>query len=804
MKNLDYNIEPIEQEGNPDIRKIIYLLLRQWHWFLLFGALGLCGAFAYTRLTKPSYSVNCSILIPEKSYGMDMKDLFEGSLMSQNNTKINNQIEILKSSFTINKTLLNLNWRTVWFKKNTFLWSGIYHKEPFEVKEPQDFTNPSGIRIYITPISQNNYSISVSGTISQDGTDTDVNFEAQGEYGKPFRNEQFNFTILKKVTNNEISQDKYYFVFNDMKQMVLAYQTKLNASVKDADSDIVLCTLNGEEPLREGDFLNELIRVYIDQKMSLQNEGQRRSLDFIDTQLTGISDSLDIAGTKFTEFRSKNDIIDLGAEGTMVMNNLKDIETERAKSQIQLDYFRNVLLYLEKSADLTKIVSPSVVGIEDASLNMLVVNLGELFNRRQILSFTAKPNNPTLLLLDKELMQTRTRLNENLRNLIENATKSINSMKDRQSRISSQLSKLPEKEQQMINIQRQFNLTNEIYTFLLQKRAETNIALASSISNVQIIENARPETAVRIGLTNKMIFPIGLILGLSLPAICILLVNFFDNRILTQEDVENNTQIPIVGNIMHSILGTELAVFNDRKSNLAESFRDLRTNLGFMLTGEGAKVISILSTNHGEGKSYNSTNLATILAMNDNKVLLIGSDMRNPKLHHTFEIDNKKGLSTYLIGYDTFEEVVCSTKIENLDILPAGPIPPNPSEILCKPAMKMLIEIARSKYDYIILDNAPTALVTDGIIVSRISDLNIFILRYGYSHKHQLEMINQYAETKKVSNVAIVVNDIKANSFGNSYYKYYQYEAYKKSYYADENKEPNKLRKKKMMKAKAS
>ncbi|HZL09036.1 MAG TPA: polysaccharide biosynthesis tyrosine autokinase [Prolixibacteraceae bacterium] len=800
MENTDNNYEVLIEEEGPDIKRIIYLLLRQWHWFLLFGALGLGGAYTYTRLTKASYSVSSSMLIPEKSKGMDMKDLFEGALINQNNTKINNQIEILKSSFTINQTLLNLNWRTSWFKKNLFLWNGIYRKEPFDVQEPQGFLNPAGIRIYITPTDQSSYTISVSGTMSRDGNITEVNFESQGEFGKPFRNEPFNFTLLKQVNKVEPSPDEFYFVFNDLKRNTLAYQKRLNATLKDEKSDIVLCTLVGEEPKKEGDFLNELVSVYIDQKMSIQNEALRRSLDFINRQLLGMSDSLDRAGTKFTEFRSKNDIIDLGTEGTMVMNNLKDIETEQAKSQVQLDYFRNVLSYLEESGDLTKIVSPSVVGIEDASLNMLVIKLGELFNRRQILSFTAKPNNPTLLLLDRELMQTRTRLNENLRNLIGNATKSINSLKDRQSRISIQLNKLPRKEQQMINIQRQFTLTNEIYTFLLQKQAETNISLASSISDVQIIEIASPETATRIGLNNKMIFPIGFILGLSLPAIFILLINFFDDRIRTQEDVENNTQLPILGNIMHRLSKIELTVFEDQKSSLAEAFRDLRTNLEFMLPGEGPKIISIHSTNPDEGKSFTTTNLAIILAMNDNKVLIIGADLRNPKLHKTFNVENNKGLSTYLIGYDKFEETVCSTQIENLDIMPSGPIPPNPAEILSKPAMKILIETASSKYDYIILDNAPVALVTDGIIISRLSDLNIFILRYGFSHKHQLEMINQYAATKKVSNVAIIVNDIKDNAFGNSYYKYSKYEAYKKLYYADDNKEPKNLRKKKVKK----
>lgn len=740
--------------------------------------------------------MSSTILIPEESKGFDMKDLFNVGL-EQDYTKIYNQIEILKSSFTIKETLLRLNWRTSWFRKKAFQWNGIYKNEPFDVQEAPNYINPAGIRIYVTPTTDNFYTVSVDAKLNYKGEEKDINFEEKGEFGRPFKNNYFNFTLLKKVNNFESGHDEYYFVFNDLKQTTRAYQDRINATLKDEFSDIVVCTIAGEEPRKESDFLNELVAVYIAQKMDLQNEAQRRSLEFINAQLAGISDSLDVAGDKFTAFRSKNTIIDLSTEGSLVMNNLKDIESERAKSQIQLDYFQNVLSYLEESGDLTKIVSPSVVGIQDASLNMLVVKLGEIYNRRQVISFSAKPNNPTLVMLDKELSQTRNRLNENLRNLITNATKSINSLKDQQNRINFQLNKLPAKEQQMINIQRQYNITNEIYNFLLQKRAETNIALASSISDVQIIETADPDMAKSIGMARMMILYFGLFLGLILPSAVIFVLNTFDNRILTQEDIENNTQLPIVGNIMHSYDHTDLTVFSDPKSNIAESFRELRTNLEFMLTGTQAKVISIHSTNPGEGKSYNSINLGTILAMNDNKVLIIGTDMRKPKLHKIFNLDNTTGLSTCLIGYDTFKQVVFPTKIENLSVLPSGPIPPNPAEILSKPAMKDLIEWARKQYDYIILDNAPVALVTDGIIVSRLSDLNIFVLRFGMSHKHQLELINQFAESKKVNDIGIIVNDIKASSLGKGYYKYYQYEAYKKSYYSDEETGTKTRRKKK-------
>ena len=802
-KEVSNVTERKNEEEEIDLKKIFYLLLRQWKWFLLCGILGLSAAVFFTHITKPKYSVRTSILIPEKSKGLDMKDLFDGAFdMPKNN--LYDQVELIQSYLTINKTLENLNWRVSWQEKGFFTWAGIYRKEPYDVQETPGFVNLTGIWIYITPTSADNYTISVDGKAELDEVETKIEFKGEGQFGHPFVNRYFNFTLLKKINNRETADGKYCFVFNDMDALTQEYQKRLEVTVKDKSSDVIECSLKGEEPKKECEFLNELIKVYMNNKVDVQNEANRRSLDFINDQLTGISDTLNTAGDKFSDFRTKNKIIDLTAEGTLVMNNLKDIETEQAKDQIQLDYFQNVHAYLNSAdGDLTKIVSPSVVGIEDAGLNALVLKLSELYSRRQVLSFSAKQNNPTLLLVDKELTQTRSQLNENIRNLIENATQSINSLKQRKNSISMQLDKLPKKEQQMINIQRKFTLTNDVYTFLLQKRAETNIALASSVSDVQIVDIARPSTATPIGLTSKLILLIGFIIGLAIPAGVILLLNFFDDRIHSQEDIETHTSLPILGNIMHSIDSSDKAVFENPKSNLAESFRALRTNLQFMLTDQVGKVISIHSCNPGEGKSFNAINLASILSMNDHKVLLVGADLRKPKLHKTFNVDNQHGLSTYLIGFDTFEQIVLPSGIPNLDIICSGPIPPNPAEILGKPTMKELIKMGQWNYDYIIIDNAPVSLVTDGIIISRLSDVNIFILRYGISHKHQLEQINQFAENKMIDHIGLIVNDIVSNSFGYTYYKYYQYEAYQNAYYASDEPHTRKTRRVKKTRTKS-
>ena len=282
-------MEERNQEEKFDVKKFIYLIKRQWHWFALFSALGIFLAYGYTKLTKPSYLVSTSIMVPEKSDALNMKNIFQG-VIDMPKKNIYNHIEIIKSYYTINKTLINLNWRTSWYIKDLFIWKGIYKQEPFDVQEAQNFINLKGIAIYITPTFGDNYRVSMNGKVMQDNKPKEIKVEGSGEYGHPFVNKYFNFTLLKKVNNFDAPGSKYYFVFNDLNEATLEYQFKLNASLTDKKSDIILCTLRSEEPEKDVDFLNELINVYTEGQMDYQNEAQRRSLDFINTQLTGISD----------------------------------------------------------------------------------------------------------------------------------------------------------------------------------------------------------------------------------------------------------------------------------------------------------------------------------------------------------------------------------------------------------------------------------------------------------------------------------------------------------------------------------
>jgi capsular exopolysaccharide synthesis family protein len=371
-------------------------------------------------------------------------------------------------------------------------------------------------------------------------------------------------------------------------------------------------------------------------------------------------------------------------------------------------------------------------------------------------------------------------LREILVNLIDNTQLSVNTLNLRYTRINNQLNNMPEQEQQLINIQRQYELTNEIYTYLLQRRAELEISLAAAIVDIQVIDPAQFERLIPLNKSPMLILLIGAFLGLLLPGVLILLVDLLDNSIHLQEDIEKLTPLPILGNVLHSTDKSELVVIHHPRAPITESYRTIRTNLQFKLQDK-QKVIGLHSVQPGEGKSFNATNLACIMAMNDKKTVIIGVDMRKPRLNNIFNLANTKGLSNYLAGRYGTKEIIQQTEIDNLSLIASGPIPPNPAELIERPAFSQLLEELKAQFDYIIIDNAPVSRVTDGLITSRHSDLNLFILRYGVSKKSQLKFINDIARQGTMHNPALIINDIKLHRFGYGYGNSYQY-AYGKEY----------------------
>jgi tyrosine-protein kinase Etk/Wzc len=773
------------QEEPVHIKEFLMRTAYYWKWFAVSLFIGVGAATLYNRFAAPEYEINATVLVEDEKKGMEMSSLFEGLNMG-GTVKIQNHIGLLQSYSLNYKTLENLGWKVSWFEDTPFYEKDLYGSEPpYLVTSSGTKANPTGIPIHITRVSEIEYLVEADGKKPDiNGQELEVKLNAKGTFGRPFENGPFSFTIEKNNASKGNTSVAYFFSFNDIEQLALAYKRKLVVNLVDKQSDLISLQLKGVNPVREMDYLNELGRVYIKYGLTEKNRTSENTLRFIDSQLLGITDSLYRAENNFTSFRSEKKVVDLTQEAGLVLTKVEELESQKAMADMRLAYVSRLKKEMKDSRQMKQMVTPSVVGFTDETFNALVTKLIDLYSKREVLAFSLEERAPSIQLLDKELKMTLDAVAKTVDNLQSNLQIEGQNLDKRIAQLGGQLSNLPQNEQKLLNLKRRFDLNNDLYTFLLKKRAETAITMAASVPDVKVVDPARRITTIKTGPKKMLNYLIGLILGLFTPLIILIIYDNLNDSIQTKEEVEQRTKLPIIGTVAHNDYDKEMIVTEHPRSSIAESFRSLRTNLKYIIPGEDQKVIALHSTIPGEGKTFVSLNLALILALNNNKVLLVGVDMRKPMLHNRFQSDNKKGLSTYLINLNTFDEVVEKTDVENLSFTPSGPIPPNPAELLENEYFGLFLAEAKKRFDYIVLDNAPISMVTDGILVGAHADVNLILLRLKYSHRNQVKFIDDLAERKALPNLGIVLNDARMDGYGYTG-RYNSYNGYGHGYYDD-------------------
>ena len=446
------------------------------------------------------------------------------------------------------------------------------------------------------------------------------------------------------------------------------------------------------------------------------------------------------------------------------------------------------------------------MGVTDQVLLRLVNELSVIKNEKEKLNFNLEVNQPALELMDRQAEETIKALMENVRNGIAGLKLSIEESDRNIVAVDTLINRLPTTEKKFINIQRKFQLNNTVYTYLLEKRAESGIAKASNLPDNRIIDYASSGGPIKPKTRSNIV--IAFMLGLILPMLGIALIDYFNDKVIDKRDVEKKTKVPVIGYISHSESKSEIPVVEKPGSSLAESFRSVRTSIKFFIKDNEKPVIAVSSTISSEGKTFISINIAAITAMLGKRVLLIGLDLRKPRINRVFEFEKSPGMSTYLSGNCEYEEVIKETQITNLFYAPSGPIPPNPAELIATENMRIFLEKAKNDFDYVIIDTPPIAIVTDALLLASYVDLNLFIVRQRYSSRSTVEMIDQLYRRGELKNLAIIINDINLtgyygygmrygyylgygysygyNYYGKGYYGKYGYSDKASGYYTDE------------------
>ncbi|HNQ62075.1 MAG TPA: polysaccharide biosynthesis tyrosine autokinase [Bacteroidia bacterium] len=773
-----------------DLRLLFQEMRRNWHYFLFSIILFSIGALLYIRFTLPVFEARTSILVKDtKNTSKNIEDIFTGDLFG-NTKNIATEIGILKSRSVLDETIRELNLEVGYFNYSPLFNVPLYKNKPFsvEVLRLTDGIYDENFHLTILDSSRFKLSIDVSNAYFKN-----YSYSSTHRFGEEIRNANFTIKVNKLAFDARSNEgEDFIFVVNSMNKMISAYQKSMKAEPLNKDATIVEITIQDHIKERAVDFLNTLGKVYINRDVKDKSSVAALTLKFVDEQLAEISTTLHSTEQELQKFKEEKGTVNLSEESKAYLERVTTIDADRVKAEIELESLDYLYEYVAGNKSLSQL-APASIGTPDPLLIELITQLKQLQNKKQSLQYGSSAQSPALLVIEEQISETKKALIENINNIRNRTRVTLQGINGQLLAYENNIRKIPNIERELLGIQRNFSVNENIYLYLLQKKAETGIAKATAVSDNKVLDDASVNDKPVIPST-KAVLIISCLLAFFTPLIILLLRGYLKNTISNRDDVEKLTKIPIIGVVGHLSDGERLIVAKKPKSSIAEAFRSIRANLMFFGLADQHKIVMITSSVGGEGKSFSTLNLATVLSLQNHKVIIVGMDLRKPQLVQDLGISNDKGVSTYLIGKIALDEVICKTNIENLDIIPSGPVPPNPAELLAKKENKELLEKLKHRYDYIIIDTPPVGIVSDAMMLMNYADINVFILRENYSKKQYIKTINEYYTQGKVKNLCILLNDAGLNQhYGYGYGYSYGYHGY--GYYDEEKRKTGFFRK---------
>jgi capsular exopolysaccharide synthesis family protein len=493
-----------------------------------------------------------------------------------------------------------------------------------------------------------------------------------------------------------------------------------------------------------------------------------------------VADSLNSAESTLKNFRSSQGVMDLNFQGQQIFEQLNKLENDRAALQLQKKYYESLNSYLSSSSQISDVMAPSSMNVVDPILTALVTQLITLNSERAtLLSNSTNQQNLYLSDINLRIENTKQTIRETVKNTVNTLNMSLNEINYRMNRATGQIAQMPKTELQLRGIERKFKVKDAIYTFLLQKRAEAQIARASSMPDYEVVDPAIIATSRLVSPKRMLNYLIALVLGLILPTVTLFSRDFLNNKLTDPEEIEKITSYPMIGRIFHNYHRSIQVVNDHPNSSVTESFRAVNTNFQFFSDSGKRQVIVFTSSTSGEGKTFCSINLASVIALNGHRVALLEFDLRRPKIHQDFGTSNIIGISSFLIDKAIIEDIITPTHIQNLDLISAGPAAPNPAELIASERTGELIDKLKEMYDFVIIDSAPAGILAETLLLMKHTDLTIFVARLDKTIKDAFRSTIRSFEAKKISNISVLINDLNIKR------ESYRY-AYDSKYYTDD------------------
>lgn len=783
-------MEQSEEQFN--IQEILFRCLVHWPWFVFSVIVCIACAWGYLRLTTPVYNISATVLIKDdkKGGGTSVSSELErmglnGFVSSSGN--VDNEIEVLRSKSLSEEVVNNLGLFVTYMDEDEFPKKELYQTSPVLVSlTPQEADKLPG-------------RMEVAMTLQPTGV-MDVQMKVgDKEYRKEFEKLPavfptdegtvaffVNNDTLSAVRPESVTKERHITAFiNRPFSVAKGYASSLSIAPTSKTTSVVVISLKNTNPRRGRDFINKLLEMYNINANNDKNEVAQKTAEFIDARIGIISKELGSTEQDLENFKRTAGITDLSSEAQIALTGNAEYEKKRVENQTQINLIVDLQKYLQGSEYE---VLPANVGLQDGGLVGAISRYNEMLIERNRLLRTSTESNPAIVNLNTSIRAMRSNVQATLDATLKGLQITKADLDREASRYSRRISDAPTQERQFVSIARQQEIKAGLYLMLLQKREENAITLAATANNAQIIDAAIADDNP-VSPKRMMVYLVALFFGMGIPVGIIYLIGLTKFKIEGRADIEKLTSLPVVGDIpLADEKSGSIAVFENKNNLMSETFRNVRTNLQFMLEN-GKNVILVTSTISGEGKSFVSSNLAISLSLLGKKVVIVGLDIRKPGLNKVFNIPQKDhGITQFLTNpsMNLMDLVQPSDINRNLFILPGGAVPPNPTELLARDGLEKAIETLKTNFDYVILDTAPVGMVTDTLLIGRTADLSVYVCRADYTRKAEFTLVNELSENKKLPNLCVAINGLELQKKKYGYYygygKYGKYYGYGKRY----------------------
>lgn len=750
------SVEKRETSGNLSARELFYKYIRFLPLIIFSLLLAFFAAWLYLRYTQEQYSsVGNMLITTEESKGDKVEDLIAGKSKT---TNLLNEIEVLKSRPLMTRVVRSLGLQIGYIKKGNVKNMNAYKRTSFA----------------FVPVQLADSALSFS---------VDIDFANASQFRVDKKNTLYSFDQLFQTRNGVFKLVKnggqpepgaeFTVIYNHEDVVAAGMIRDLNVQPKLANTGILLVEYHSANPYLSSDVVNTLMKEYTIWKVEQGNTSMDLTIDFINNRLGIVQHDIDSLQRKLVTYQQNNNLVDATLQITALLQRAQDQDAAGQEQRMAI----NTLDLLESGVAKgeNNVLTPSALGVKDAGLGEMLTKLNEAqLQRKNLVDGNVPVDNPQIKQLDQTIETLRKGALTNIQTLKNSYRKNLGLVSAEKSKNTGGALQMPAKITEQAEIERDLTSKLALAKVLGEKREEAAIKRASTISNTKIIEKAEPDL-VPVKPSPRNVKLAALLFGLAIPGLFIILKEALNDRVNTRSDIERATNAPILGEIGHSKSDQTLVVSKTKRTLIAEQFRLLRSNLQY-ITGKRDKVVILVTSSFGgEGKSFISTNMAAVYGLTDKRTIVLEFDLRKPKVLSGLDMQKRQGISNYMIGdVDLDSLIIPVAGEENMYVLPCGPIPPNPAELLLNEKTDLLFAQLKNKFDYIIIDTAPIGMVSDALTLAKYADCTLYVTRQGHTFKKQLNLINEMYENKKMPNLSIILNDTKLPT-GGGYYGNYGY-----------------------------